>query len=241
MEDLDLKANKEISNESQNQEQKASRLKKADEASQGLDMSSKNEAYKPHKRDEKGNGSVQESLSPEALSVEQELRRQLTEQQAKVEQLEEKERESKEALLRKQADFENYRRRMQKEKQEAIQFANRELIGDLLEVLDNFERASLSYQKVKEEFGPEILDMFKGVELIEQQLSGMLFNRWGLKAIENIEGQEFDPNFHEALMMEESGDYAVPTITGSLQTGYILNDRVLRHARVKVAKPAGKT
>ena len=158
-------------------------------------------------------------------------------QAARIAQLEAEKQEWQESLLRKQADFENYRRRMQKEKEDAIQFANQSLIGELLEVLDNFERALSSHREEKES-SAEMQSLFEGLELVEKQLSDLLCSRWGLKAIESL-GAEFDPNFHEALMMEEGEDYEVPTVVESFQTGYILHGRVLRPARVKVAKPAG--
>ena len=158
-------------------------------------------------------------------------------QAARIAQLEAEKQEWQESLLRKQADFENYRRRMQKEKEDAIQFANQSLIGELLEVLDNFERALSSHREEKES-SAEMQSLFEGLELVEKQLSDLLCSRWGLKAIESL-GAEFDPNFHEALMMEEGENYEVPTVVESFQTGYILHGRVLRPARVKVAKPAG--
>ena len=158
-------------------------------------------------------------------------------QAARIAQLEAEKQEWQESLLRKQADFENYRRRMQKEKEDAIQFANQSLIGELLEVLDNFERALSSHREDKES-SAEMQSLFEGLELVEKQLSDLLCSRWGLKAIESL-GAEFDPNFHEALMMEEGENYEVPTVVESFQTGYILHGRVLRPARVKVAKPAG--
>ena len=173
---------------------------------------------------------LEEAGSDEAAQNEQ-----LDELKQRIAELEAEKQESKEALLRKQADFENYRRRMQKDKQDAIQFANRSLIGDLLEVLDNFERALLSHREQKET-SAETKSLFDGLELVEKQLSDLLYSR-GLKAIESL-GAEFDPNVHEALMMEEGADYEVPTVVENFQTGYMLHGRVLRPARVKIAKPA---
>ncbi len=151
--------------------------------------------------------------------------------------LEAENQELREALLRKQADFENYRRRMQKDKEEAIQFANRSLISELLEVLDNFERALDSHQQDKDS-GPAMKGLFEGLELVEKQLRDTLSGRWGLQPIDCV-GQEFDPNMHEALMMEESTECEVATVLENFQTGYTLHGKVLRPARVKVAKPAG--
>ncbi|MEM9423298.1 MAG: nucleotide exchange factor GrpE [Spirochaetota bacterium] len=157
--------------------------------------------------------------------------------QAQQQKREGEQQELKEALLRKQADFENYRRRMQKEKEEAIRFANRSLISELLDVLDNFERALASHRNERDS-GPAMKGLFEGLELVEKQLVEMLSGRWGLKAMECHKGAEFDPNFHEAMMMAESKDYTSPTVEEVFQTGYTLHGRVLRPARVKVAQPA---
>ena len=83
----------------------------------------------------------------------------------------------------------------------------------------------------------ETKSLFEGLELVEKQLSELLCSR-GLKAIDSL-GAEFDPNIHEALMMEEGADCEAPTVVENFQTGYTLHGRVLRPARVKVAKPAG--
>lgn len=161
---------------------------------------------------------------------------QLDELRQRVAGLEGEKQEWKESLLRKQADLENTRRRMQKDKEDAIQFANRSLMGDLLEVLDNFERALSSHREQKES-SAETKSLFEGLELVEKQLSELLCSR-GLKAMDSL-GAEFDPNIHEALMMEEGADCEAPTVVENFQTGYTLHGRVLRPARVKVAKPAG--
>ncbi|MCK9431623.1 MAG: nucleotide exchange factor GrpE [Candidatus Omnitrophica bacterium] len=133
-------------------------------------------------------------------------------------------------MLRNQADLENARKRIEKEKQEFIKFANEGLILDLLNVLDDLERTvDLA------ETGKEDLSAFtKGVEMILAHLYEMLKNH-GVKPIE-AEGKIFDPNFHEALMQIE--DKAVPehTITEVLQKGYLIHGRVLRTAKVKVSK-----
>lgn len=138
--------------------------------------------------------------------------------------------ELKNQYLRKSADFENYRKRMLKEKQDTSRYANVELLKDLIEVVDNFERA------IKAADDSADFDSFKeGISIIEQQFAGMLINKWGLKKIES-DGEAFDANFHEAMMMEESGEYEVDTVAEVFQNGYMLHDRVLRPAKVKVAK-----
>jgi len=127
---------------------------------------------------------------------------------------------------RTQADFVNYRRRVEQEKADFIKSAEAGLIHDLLPVLDDLERAISSLP-------PEMRDLtwVQGVLLIERKLAA-LFEQRGLKPIEAI-GQPFDPNEHEAVLREGDPGEAT-TVTGELQRGYRLNDRVLRPTLVKV-------
>jgi len=130
------------------------------------------------------------------------------------------------ALLKKvQADFENYRKRVEKEKAEFTQFASQELIRRLLPLLDSFQLA-LADSKNAEEFK-------KGVELIYSQLWQILETE-GLKPIDALDKQ-FDPYYHEALMQEES-DKPENTVVEELQKGFMLKDNVIRASKVKVAK-----
>ncbi|PIQ84916.1 MAG: nucleotide exchange factor GrpE [Candidatus Omnitrophica bacterium CG11_big_fil_rev_8_21_14_0_20_43_6] len=133
-------------------------------------------------------------------------------------------------MLRHQADLDNTRKRLDREKQEFIKFANEGLILDLLNVLDDLERTvDLA------EAGKEDLNAFvKGVEMILVHLYEMLKNH-GVKPIE-AEGKIFDPNFHEALMQVENKDLPEHTIIEVLQKGYLIHGRVLRTAKVKVTK-----
>jgi len=134
----------------------------------------------------------------------------------------------REALLRKTADFENLKRRSEKEKTDFFKFALAETFRDLLGVLDNFERA-LAH-------GPEGMsgaDMQAGIEMIAKQLADTL-RRYGLVEIP-AEGLTFDPNVHEAIAREETTEASPGTILEVFQKGYVLNDRLLRPARVKVA------
>ena len=140
----------------------------------------------------------------------------------------------KDQYLRKHADFENFRRRMNKEKQDSIKYGNQELLKDLVEVIDNFERA------IKSTNDSQDMESFReGIAMIEQQFTNMLKTKWGLEKIEAV-GQEFDANIHEALMMEDSQEHEVTTVLEDFQTGYILRDRVIRPSKVKVAKPVAK-
>jgi molecular chaperone GrpE len=140
--------------------------------------------------------------------------------------------ELKDQYLRKHADFENYRKRMTREKADSVKYANQELLKDLIEVIDNFDRA------IKSGDDSQDFNAFRdGISMIEQQFTGMLQSKWGLEKMES-EGAEYDPNSHEALMMEESEALEIPTVLEDFQAGYRLHDRVLRPAKVKVGKPA---
>ncbi|MDD4953854.1 MAG: nucleotide exchange factor GrpE [Candidatus Omnitrophica bacterium] len=135
-----------------------------------------------------------------------------------------------EKILRLQADFENSRKRQEKDRQDFVKFANEGIILELLNVIDDLGRAvNLA------ESGHEDLQAFlKGVEMILAHLYEML-KEYGVKAIDS-EGKIFDPHFHEALMQEENKDLPEHTIIEELQKGYLLNDRVLRTSKVKVSK-----
>ena len=135
-------------------------------------------------------------------------------------------------LLRKQADFENSRKRIMREREEAIRFANANLLLDLVETMDNFERAIKSCEESR-----DFDTFYTGIDMIEKQLTSMLENKYGLKRFES-EGEEFNPELHEAIAAEESAEATSQTVISDLQKGYMLHDRVLRHAKVRVVIPA---
>ena len=138
--------------------------------------------------------------------------------------------ESWDKLLRIQADFENTRKRLEREKLDFIKFANESLILELLNILDDLERV-VNLAESKNQDLPAFL---KGVEMILAHLYEML-KEHGVKPIE-AQGKIFDPNFHEALMQADNSDLPEHTIVEELQKGYLLNDRVIRTAKVKVSK-----
>ena len=140
-------------------------------------------------------------------------------------------------LLRKQADFENFRKRMIRDREDGIRHANANLLLDLVDVIDNFERAIKSSEESK-----DFASLHEGIEMIEKQFTGMLENKWGLKRFESI-GEEFDPERHEAITTEERDTDGTQKVLEDYQKGYLLHDRVLRHSKVKVSVPvssAGK-
>lgn len=148
------------------------------------------------------------------------------------EQLEAKETEAKQnydRFLRQVADFENFKKRAAREKEEIIRFANETLIKDLLPVLDNLERA-VSYARG----GGNGKPLLEGVELVLKGFTEVL-TKHGLTPIQ-AKGEPFDPNKHEAIAQVETRDYAHNTIVEQHQKGYHLMDRLLRPALVTTAK-----
>jgi molecular chaperone GrpE len=161
----------------------------------------------------------------------------ITELEAKMADLSAQLEDLRDQLLRKTADFENYRKRMNQEKQKAIEFANESLLLDIIPVMDDFERAIQSAQASEELSGlPAGKAMLDGINMIEKQLAGKLENKWGLKRF-NSAGEPFDPNRHEAMLMEKSPDIEEPMVQEDFVKGYMLKDRVIRAAKVKVLMP----
>jgi molecular chaperone GrpE len=128
-------------------------------------------------------------------------------------------------MLRARAEFDNARRRSERERSDYLQFAAMDLVRDLLPVLDDFERA-LKVETADKEYA-------KGVELIYQRLYETL-KKMGLEPI-SAEGKTFDPNVHEAVVRVQSDEAEDQTILGELQRGYTFRGKLLRPAWVKVA------
>ena len=138
--------------------------------------------------------------------------------------------ELNERIVRLTADFDNFRKRAQREKDEARQFANQGLLEKLLPVLDNFEMALTAVKDAD----PSVRD---GVQMILDQLLGVL-KESGVEPVDAM-GHPFDPNLHEALSQEETTEVEEGTVVQQVQRGYKLNDRLVRPARVVVAKVPG--
>ena len=151
--------------------------------------------------------------------------------------LEEKLAELNDQYLRKAADFENFRKRTMREKQELIDFANQNLLLDLLPVIDDFERAIKSAQSsLAAQTSKDFSSFYEGITMIEKRLSSQLENKWGLKRFESV-GQPFDPNRHEALQVEKAAGVEEPFVEEDYLKGYTLKDKVIRFAKVKVRMP----
>lgn len=136
----------------------------------------------------------------------------------------ESEESGDEKYMRLMADFQNYKRRTEKEKAEVFSYANEKIVTELLSVLDNFERA-LAQESADEKYA-------EGMELIFRQMSDVL-TKAGLAEIDAV-GKEFDPNFHHAVMTDDNADFESGQVTAVLQKGYTLHDKVIRPAMVRV-------
>lgn len=146
-----------------------------------------------------------------------------------VSELERQRDEYYDLLLRKTAEFENYRKRIDRERQATSESATADLIGDLLPLVDDLERA------LEAETGAEGAEAYRrGVELIHRQL-GDIVRRRGVRAIEAL-GEDFDPHYHQAVVHEPAPGHRDGEVIEEFRRGYMLGDRLLRPAMVKVAK-----
>ncbi len=152
----------------------------------------------------------------------------------RLEELEKKNVELQDQYLRKAADFDNYRKRMIREKQEAIDYANSTLLLDLVQVLDDFDRAiDAGEQGEKGAFAD-------GISMIRKQLGSLLESKYGLEYYP-AKDTLFDPNIHEAIGSVPDPEVKEPTVAEEYLKGYKLRDRVIRPAKVMVKMPQDKT
>lgn len=133
--------------------------------------------------------------------------------------------------LRLRADFDNFRKRALRERQEAVRYGSQNLVKDLLSVVDNLERAIDHAQKSE---GGDLQSFLQGVELVKREFLGVLGNH-GVAEIEAL-GKLFDPALHEAMAQVPVADTEPNTVVDVLQKGYQLRDRLVRASRVVVAK-----
>jgi molecular chaperone GrpE len=141
--------------------------------------------------------------------------------------------EAKEGLARRQADFENYRKRIERERGEAHNRVVGDIARKLLPVVDNLARALDAEKTVQSHESREFRHFLHGVELIDKQLNDVL-ESLGIQPIVSV-GERFDPHIHEAVVTEPSDQYEPDTVTEELARGYRIGDRLLRPAMVKVA------
>ena len=149
----------------------------------------------------------------------------------KIAALEKENADLKDQLLRRAADFDNYRKRMMKEKQDTYDYANAGLLGDLLDSLDNFDRTIDAAKDAKD--AKSIAD---GIKMINKNLVKMLEDKYGLTGY-GKEGDEFNPDEHEAIGRMEDEKAKKETLAQVYLKGYKLKDKVIRHAKVMVKVP----
>lgn len=147
-------------------------------------------------------------------------------------ELEAKNKELHNQYLLAMADFDNYRKRMIKEKQDAFDYANANLLSDLLESLDNFDRALDAAASAT-----DVASVVDGVKMIKNQLVSMLENKYNLAGY-GEKGDAFDPNIHEAIGSMQA-PVAEPVCSEVYLKGYKLKERIIRHAKVMVQMPDG--
>lgn len=138
----------------------------------------------------------------------------------------------KDRFMRLSAEFDNYRKRKQREIDEFRKFANETVFKQFLSVVDNLERAIASAEN-----NQDTSSLLEGVKLTHKEIL-KVFQNFNVKPVK-AENQSFDPNFHQAVTQKETDDVPENTITDVLQTGYLLHDRLIRPAMVVVSKSAG--
>jgi molecular chaperone GrpE len=201
-------------------------------------MSAK-ERHKPHDQEtDSANAESEQTAAKDDTRVEVEIDRADTEpgtdtepEPTETEQLQAQLAELEDKLLRSAADLENYKKRMARQFDDIIRTANDQLLTQLLEIVDNFERA-LNHSNAES----DVQDLHKGTEMILSQMLGLL-KKHDVTPIEAV-GQPFDPNLHEALLPVESEEHPDGTVAVEITNGYRIGDRVLRHSQVGVSKGA---
>jgi molecular chaperone GrpE len=154
-------------------------------------------------------GNEEQTASPEALTAELE--------------------KYKDAALRAHADLDNYRKRVAREKEDAIRYANNSLLESLLPILDNFELGLDAARNT-----PEAAGIVQGLQMVRRQLEDFLRDH-GVEVV-NAEGMPFDPNLHEAVAHEPNSNVKEGTVVRQLRKGFKLKDRLIRPATVTVSK-----
>ena len=182
---------------------------------------------------------LEEKLEEVPVEEEEPAKKEETKELSPLEQLEEQIRlkdeeilKQKDTFLREKAELENFKKRLTKEKEDFVQFANERLLKELLQIEDNLERAMAAPNATLE-------SLKEGVEMIQKQFKDFLKNQ-KVEAIEAL-GKPFDPNLHEVLNQQESEEHEENTVIEEYSKGFTLNGRILRSAKVVISKkPAEK-
>jgi molecular chaperone GrpE len=172
---------------------------------------------------------MEENENYQSTMADQDLPQTVPAEQQEIENLKREKDELYDRLLRKQAEFENFRKRMEREKTEFAQFASADLMKDILNALDSFDLAIKNAAAETKGGG----NMLRGFELIYKQIQDTL-TRFGLKPLE-AKGKAFDPNFHQAVSTKPTNEVEENTVIDEMRKGYTLNGRLLRPAMVTVS------
>jgi len=191
-------------------------------------MSGRSKKYQDEKISENELDQAEEALAEENEAKE-EMKPDSSANEDKISSLEKEIFEYRDKLVRKAAEFENYRKRTSEEYIRLINTAGEDIILKLLPVIDDIERFQKNYSE-----NINSSDLKKGVDLIFEKLNSILKNA-GLTEIEAV-NSPFDPDFHDALMMVENKDVEPNTVVDQHEKGYRLNDKVIRHSKVIVSQ-----
>ena len=197
-------------------------------------MKKKNVHENGHDHNHDGNFSVNIN-SDENVAGSQHLNEPVAEEsdveklKVEIDSLNQKNAELNDKFLRQVAEFDNFRRRNAKERVELIQTAGKDVITDLLVVLDDSERAQKQMETTD-----DVTQIKEGVQLVFSKLRNTLSAK-GLKPMESV-GKEFNPDLHEAIIEIPAGDEMKGKVVDEVQKGYYLNDKIIRHAKVVVGK-----
>ena len=138
-------------------------------------------------------------------------------------------KESQDQILRMKADFENSKKRFEREKMDAIKYANEKLLAEILPIMDNLDRAMASLNE-----GHDVAKIAQGMKLAQTELHGVL-EAHGVTTVKGI-GEDFDPQFHEAVGFVEESGLEDGKVAQEVQRGYLLNGRLIRPSRVRIVK-----
>ncbi len=179
---------------------------------------------------------VEEQVEEQLIDVESKAEKKKKDKVLKIKESEyakivEEGKEYKDKYLRLFAEFDNARKRMDREKQDFVKYANEELIVEILTILDGLELSIKSAKAKDSEDGEAFL---KGIEMVVTQMHAFL-NKYGVKPIKAL-GTIFDPHNHEVLLQEETSEHDDGLVLEELQKGYLLGEKVVRTAKVKIAK-----
>lgn len=190
------------------------------------DQNKKAAETQPEREEELSTAATGEEPTPETAEKDPvaELQRELTDALAEKDK-------NWDLYLRERAELDNFRKRMQREKEDLVRFANENLLREVLVVVDNLERA-VEHARNNEEATQGLLE---GVEMTLSQCHKML-EKFGVTPVTAV-GEPFDPSWHEAMGQVESAEHPANTVMQEMQKGYTLNDRLLRPAMVLVSKP----